>query len=305
MINNTLRKIALDFYSRGEVIHHKSHGKLCKTSIKKPDFTNILTHIIYNDYYCLHTQKGTGSIDPNFINALRNLHKENTYVDKGWLVETIQEDCTIRASKYGIYLFFSKHQYKLPQKELKISDSINVLFSCHQPNKSPGFYLYFGTSGPLNTKDISRYYFNFKDENSLVFCDALMTTLNKTNITFEFKILQDLKGSERVDNAVLYLKKSDDILVKNIVNNLYQEHFFNLKNSPFHYVIAKGIGYAHEPKQENTTESFGTHRSKIIAEAIYDELIVKSKKKMDTNAIITHFLRNNINVSTVYKEGIS
>lgn len=306
MITKTLHKIAKDFYTGKRYIHHHDLGKIVPSDKSKEGIIEALKHVIYTQYYCLEKKKQhAADTDPAFIKALTGVFPENRYIESNWKVVEVLGGQKIKVGKHGICLSLDIKKDTLLEDLPVVGQLIDACFSCHFPNASPGFYLYKGKNGELDFNEgLSRIYFNLKNKPAVSFTEKLLGCLNGLEIVFQFKILQTLSDSGRVDNSVLYFGRKDKDLVISCLERIYDESFFKKTNSAFHLVLYPGIGYAEEPSNNgNGKESFGTHRSGIIAESLYDQFILAKSKELCPEIISAKFLANGIHPETVYKEG--
>ncbi|MGH2666946.1 T3SS effector HopA1 family protein [Flavobacterium sp.] len=307
MITKTLHKIAKDFYVSKGYIHNDNLGRIVKSDSAKESIIEALKNAVYGQYYCLEKKKhDTMHTDPFFIESLTKIFPDDKYTERNWKVVELLGEQKIKVSKHGIYLCLDIRKDTLLEEMPEVNQLIGVRFSCHFPNVSPGFYLYKGKSGELDFGEgLSRVYFNLKRVSAISFTKKLLYILNELEIVFQFKILQTLSDSGRVDNSVLYFSKKDKDLVFTQLEMLYDERFFKKINSDFHLVLYPGIGYAEEPSNnDNGKESFGTHRSGIIAESLYDQLIVAKSKEISIATISAKFIVNGIHPESVYIESI-
>lgn len=302
MIDQVLQTVSKDFSLKNNYIYHKYFGKLILINKSKDLAITIIKNIIYDYYYCQNrSKKYTANVSTEFILKLQQLQKNKQYLDEKWIVQEIINETTFKAFKDGIYLYFNLDKHTCLDTMPQIEEYVDVYFSCHMPNISPGFYLYNSINGSLNSSKLSRVYFHLQNEEAIQFCEDIMSQLNDLKIKFQLKILQDLKNAKRLDNCVLYFDRNDKGQVFEAINKLYDMRYFKMTNSPFHLFLHGGIGYAEEPNfNDDNKESFGTHRAKIIATSVYNQL--SNKKQVEIPLIVEEFLKSNINVLEVYKE---
>lgn len=304
MINNTLNDICNNFSVEKGYIKHNNSEKLIKVTEAKKSIIQTIANVIYKYYYSLDIEYTTQFTDSIFINQLYNIQLGNQYLDSNWEITAIIDKNFIKVSKNNIYLIVNIEKETLLKQTPKINQLIDVLFSCHYPNISPGFYLYKSKKGSNGFDGkLSRIYINLKAKKVASFAEQLMNSLNEKNITFHFKILQTLPSSNRIDNSVLYFNQNDKDLVIKTLTDLYNKDYFNPVNSPFHLILFPGIGYAEEPLyKKDRNDSFGTHRSKIISESLYEQFSLEKRKKISPEKIIAKFLDYGIDTKKIYQE---
>jgi hypothetical protein len=304
-MNSILNEICKDFSIEKNFIKHKDFGKFAKINDSENQIKESFKNIIYSQYYCLEKTKHTTQLtDIAFLNQLSSIQLNNKYLDGGWKVVEIVNQDIIKVAKNNICLTVDLKKGTLLNEIPKINQSIEILFSCHFPNVSPGFYLYKSKKGDTGfTGNLCRIYINLKKKEAAIFAEKLMTCLNEEGIAFQFKILQTLPSSKRIDNSVLYFNKSDKKSVLKVVTKLYDNRYFNPINSNFHLILFPGIGYAEEPlNNKDKNESYGTHRSKIIAESLHEQMFLEKKKTISPERIKEKFLEYGINSEKVYEE---
>jgi hypothetical protein len=151
-----------------------------------------------------------------------------------------------------------------------------------------------------SSADVRRIYFNVKPDSAVDLANELTKKLNAAQIDWQYKMPKDLAEFDRPDSGVLYVGKRDYRAVKQIVMEYAQKHpeAFADGTPGLTKAISRGIGVAEEPRQPRTaaeaqaaaerpaqptvsgpqpeslpktpkgTYSFGSSRSRIIAEAI-------------------------------------
>jgi hypothetical protein len=150
------------------------------------------------------------------------------------------------------------------------------------------------------SSDIRRIYFNVKPDYAADLANELSKKLSAAQVDWQYKMPKDLTAFDRPDSGVLYVGKQDYQKVKRIVMDYAQKHpeAFADGTPALTKTISRGIGVAEEPRQPPAvaetqpgaerpaqptatgsqpeqlprtpggTYSFGSSRSRIIAEAI-------------------------------------
>ena len=97
------------------------------------------------------------------------------------------------------------------------------------------------------------------------FLHAVTTRLNRSELPFSIKVLDDPSRFTRCDAAVLYVEKETYLEVVNQLCAVYREvaHFLKPETPVFTKSLAPGVGLAEDPGR---SESFGQHRCRLLAE---------------------------------------
>jgi HopA1 effector protein family len=309
-----LHKISRAFYRHNDELNHHQYGAIFKQHRNRAAKLSIqqLTHFIYNYYYCTNRQYHRNThqtimeTDERFQRQLSHLFKDAVFPDFDWNVKNVIDDAILLVTKGGITLTITKNKH-LPEKErkrhLKEGDVTAILCSCHFPNVSPGFYLYKSLDGSMDfNKKVVRIYFNVHYRSAISFVEQLLEKLYSNSFSFQFKIAKELKRVHRADSAVLYFYRNDFEKIWNAIIPWLVNHPSFLKKtvSPFHYKIIPGAGLAEEPEIKREMESYGLHRSRILAEAIYHLFFVENRKKISKTDLLAAFQDEGLNVHEIY-----
>lgn len=304
--------------SEGSLVHNATQKVIVdeKYIDKASSAIAKINHFLYSYYYNETDMEGTYlnlQTDTNFEQSLAQLFSEKRRISQQWKVVKIDENpeyLYVRRGKITLFINRLKH---LPiveeQKNAKKDDRITITFPCHYPNISNGFYSFKSEyeRNSHNTNTV-RVYFNLKPSKAVLFTKLLLEKLYSNSIAFEYKVFKYIKTTQRIDNAVLYFNVSEYEKIIQLLYPLFKTSsaYFNTENSIFHYKLFQGIGLAEEPLQDNPAkrESYGLHRCRLLAEAIYENLdILKSKNEFPVH-IFNHSLRNNgINPEYIFCNG--
>jgi len=284
--------------------------------LEKNKVIETITYFIYTTYYSkLKTRKEYGFIDEvdintdnNFMIELSKIHPYKTLKSYNWLVIKRIERSIFKVLKNNITLTIDKNVH-LPKDHRKLNLEVGsqavVLFSCHYPNISHGFYVYKSEIEEVNINaGIGRLYFNINHNYAIDFTKKLLTILYETQLKFDYKIFKNIRNQYRIDSAVLYFSLDNYREILNIIKPfLYvNEQMLNNEVSIFHQFISKGVGFAEEPlKQILGGESYGWNRCRIIAEVIYDSLeYIKRTGIVPLEKFIQKFIQKDIDINRIY-----
>lgn len=245
--------------------------------------------------------------DDPFISLLSQIHPEKKLESSNWIIKEQISEHIFKVSNQQITLTIDRKVH-LPineqAKDLNIGDSTTILFSCHYPNISYGFYAFKSDLGELDALNgIGRLYFNLRFEYAIDFTKELLTLLYENKLKFDYKVFKNLRTQYRIDSAVLYFSLNEYNKILNFILPylLSNQHLFNDEVSVFHYPISKGVGFAEEPHIKADHESYGLNRCRIIAEAINDSLdTIENKGVIPLERIEKRFVEKNINPYKMY-----
>lgn len=304
-------------YQKGSDLLHFDRS-IIATSLELKEYKKAITKItefLYRIYYSKHDsetkieqfQETTLETDDVFILLLSKIYSDKKQASEKWIVKEIVNENTFKVYKSGITLTIDKNIH-LPvgeqSKKISKDDAVTILFSCHFPNISYGFYVYKSDEGEIDiSSGVGRIYFNLRFEHAVDFTRELLNRLYEQKLKFDYKIFKTIRTQYRIDSAVLYFSLNDYKELKDIIFPylLSNTHLFNDEVSVFHYPISKGVGFAEEPLIREENESYGLNRCKILAEVIYDSLdTLESTGIISCETFVKKFEQNNINPDKVY-----
>jgi hypothetical protein len=139
------------------------------------------------------------------------------------------------------------------------------------PYRSRGFVSFVGGNGPLagNAK-ILRIYLSLNYEGSLAAVEALCSRADECGLSYLIKAVGRRSDYSRTDNVVLYIDHRDYESISPTLSELTglsDDTVVHDRPSIFCKPVARGISLAEEPVQAASGESFGLHRSRLMAEA--------------------------------------
>jgi hypothetical protein len=177
----------------------------------------------------------------------------------------------------------------------------------------PGFYFAFGQTlldAQDDLTDILRFYLNVRDVAAPTLVANVTATLNEFQIPFRFKCLNNRALFPRRDAAVLFVHKRFFRIVAALLIEIGRRLGDHLgEDVPlFSKRLAPGIGLAEDPSSApldrgNATptpvpESFGSHRSRLLAEAIFAGFTAGAGKSLQF--VLDQLSRRGISVEKPY-----
>jgi hypothetical protein len=215
------------------------------------------------------------------VEFYRRLHQSNCgegYFNPGWSIVKEEDDGSLVVTRRSLRLHIKRDKHlQLAEQAAVVGDSVAIRMPKNQVQS--GFYMAVGNVGlnRLNAFDgqsvTVRIYFNFTPEGAVAVMGKLTKLLNEKAISFDFKVLYDPKHYDRYDSGVLYFKKRDYAIVKEVLQVVYQETKTHFRSQVplFTMQLAPGLGLAEEPDQKFAErESFGMNRCQIVANGLLE-----------------------------------
>ena len=251
---------------RGEALV-ESYTFLPTDAIKPEYLIKTISDLIYQQYYTSESNDKPLKIN-QFVQKLKKANASNSYWSKQWKVVNVNADGSVIVDKNELRKLAKSGEYlkEIPIKNLQQGDFVKLFVPTALLTKEDGFFHIYGKeiSDDFN-EAITRFYFNVTPEGAIKLV-ALLS--EKLAIPFQFKCLKKSVSYTRADAGVLYVDKRYFFEVYPILQAIFTEinPFLKPETPLFSFKITNGIGFAENPAEEN--ESFGTSRSKLIAEAI-------------------------------------
>ncbi|HEX8267680.1 MAG TPA: T3SS effector HopA1 family protein [Pyrinomonadaceae bacterium] len=218
----------------------------------------------------------TGLVTPNadLVEQLSAANETQEYWEAGWQIKEILPSGQIRAEKGGRSRllwageFFTPQGFGMPPQ---INGYINVFFPKESTTIQPGFYYAFSQTfiDQMDDYNIVRFYWNIEEKGAPNLVRSISRNLNRFQVPYRFKCLNNQLPFNRTDSAVLFLNKRFYRIVAELLVDIYEEIKDSLgaETPLFSKQVAPGIGLAEDP---NNGESFGMNRCRILAEGIWN-----------------------------------
>ena len=232
---------------------------------------------LYSDFYCRgfaapakQETPGTPRVGMTpFVQELSAANAGSGYWEGGWEVRAIK-DSRVVVRRGDLELWAYPDDYLVPQGSLIVPGmQLSLGFPKEFLGITPGFYM--ALSDKEMTEDDSqglvRFYWNVTAEGAIQLMRSVTWMLNRANMPFKLKVLNDPARYTRCDAAVLYIRKSDYDTVSILLHEIYPVIAANLRQAipAFTRPLTFGVGLAEDPGQG---DSFGSHRCQILAEGM-------------------------------------
>ncbi|MGL5942471.1 MAG: T3SS effector HopA1 family protein [Waterburya sp.] len=226
------------------------------------------------------------------------------YQDPDWLVVKQENANHWQITKDGLTL---KIQPDQNSEQLQVGQLVSIKMP---PNLvDHGTYIAVGDAGhPVRSGDaqavtVIQIYFNVGAETTLLLLERLTQQLNHLKIPFNFRIAYEESDYDRLDAAVLEIRKENFEQLKPILQAIYQENQEHFQPAiPFFCKpLASGLGLAEKPQSPDYEPSnIGQHYCGVIAQAL---LAAWSQEKSGTDKldyVLNHLAQMGIKVEHIY-----
>jgi len=207
---------------------------------------------------------------PDLLDALIAANRGRATWDEGWRIDQPLDDGRVLARKGGAARAFLPGEFitdRGPDRGPEAEAPVNVFTAPGSADLQGAFYFAFGESveelGP--TIPTLRVYWNIAPEGAAHLMQALTREFNRFQVAFRFKCLRHVAHYSRRDAAILYVSRRSYPIVAMLIEKIYPSVRPWLRGAVplFTKPVAHGLGMAEDPG-----DSFGAHRTKILAEAL-------------------------------------
>ena len=231
---------------------------------------------LYGLFYCL------GEAKPSSLSfqrrpaiplgpELERANRGQGYWGRGWQVRSYDPNAMAFTVKRGsLTLQVSAKDCVTSEASFPAPDAlVSVRFQKDLPNFSPGFYMALGDKELMRDEPsgILRLYWNLTASGAVSFVERTTKALNRADLPFTLKALDDAAQYTRCDAVVLYIRKGDFHQVSAILERIYQALETSLRPATPALTkrLAAGVGIAESPPSDL---SFGLSRSRALAEGM-------------------------------------
>ena len=192
--------------------------------------------------------------------------------DPGWEIIKIEKNGQeFAVQKDGLTLWAYPREIFVRGGTARVGKKSYIKIAKELRELLPGFYMAIGNAtSDYNSGNVVRIYWNITAAGAVPLMSNLTVELNAMNLPFRFKILKNPHVFSRTDGAVLYINKQYLKDSKHSLSKVYKiiRIYLNHPTPFFAKKLAPGLSLAESPSSSG--ESFGEHRCRILAEAIYN-----------------------------------
>jgi hypothetical protein len=232
---------------------------------------------LYSDFYCRGfpmpaEQSAIARPDvgaPAFVRQLSAANSGNGSVSRGWTVRAVSGcDVVLRGANLELHVH-PRDCLTPPRGRLEPGTAVGLRLPKELPDISPGFHVVLGNKELVGAgaQALVRLYWNLAPDGAIAFVRRATSVLNREELPFKIKAVNDPARFGRRDAVVLYIRKLDYRSVSELMGEVYGDMAQALKDGEpaFTKRLAAGLGLAEDPGEG---ASFGSHRCGILAEGL-------------------------------------
>jgi hypothetical protein len=241
------------------------------------------------------------AMDAGFLWKLSQNNHSISRWEGGWTVYSIAPNGQVALVKGDRQRFALPGEFITfgpPGLPPQVGATVSVQVLNESAVAQPGFYFVYGEtlSDVWDEYSLLRFYFHTSSSLAPALLDYLTRQLNRYQVAFRLKVLNDPALYGRTDAMVLYVARRYHALCVRIVRLLPEALAGQLYPSTplFTFRLLPGVGLAEDP---NTGESFGMSRCRLTAEGIVDAWTA-GEQGVDARllAIAARFLRDGLDL---------
>jgi type III HopA1-like effector protein len=233
-------------------------------------------------YQHCYVRRFTGDLQPeqpvtiqpdNLVQSLSEANTSHELWDSGWRIHRVLPSGQILAHKHGlIRLLWGGEFINNEGPGMSPREGANITIFVPRESKSlqPGFYFAFGEAVTDQQDDynVLRFYWHVDGANVAKLIGLISQSLNRFRIPYRLKCPNNLALYQRIDATVLYVNRRFYRISAELLMDVHSKIQDGLKSETplFTKRIAPGFALAEDP---GNGESFGMHRCRIVAEAIW------------------------------------
>jgi hypothetical protein len=230
--------------------------------------------VLYDRCYARRLPRATqGAIpDIEFARRLAAANAGRERWDRGWIIHQfgpngqafVRKGDRERIAVPGAFIFDAA-----PGMTPQVGSSVSVRAPSETYEAQPGYYFAFGESLDelADNLNLTRLYFHCRAEDAALLVSELTAALNRFQTPFQLKTPTAPALYGRTDASVLYVGARYFPITARIVAFVREKVRLEATTPLFTKTLWPGVGAAVEP---GTGESFGSHRSRLMAEGIVD-----------------------------------
>lgn len=248
-------------------------------------------------------------IDLEFFARLHESNNGEGYFVPGWRVLRQENDGSLAVKAGNMTLHIERKRHlQVTEQSATIGDLVAIWTPRNRVQN--GFYVAVGNAGQENHgnrdghSETARIYFNLSSEGAVAIMRCIARQLNKIQLPFTFKVLYNPSDYGRYDSGVLYFKKSNYEILRQLIQTIYKENqlYFQKQVPLFTKFLAPGLALAEEPNYKfSIQESFGMNRCKIVANGLLESWQKgDNSPKVRMTFILKHFALLGIDLQHSY-----
>jgi len=231
--------------------------------------------------------------DPAFLQRVSQSNRSRPRWDGGWRAYSQGANGEIYVQKG------ERQRAAMPGEYLNFAGVVQLWVQAENFTAQPGFY-YAYSETPSDAWDeyqLVRYYFHSTAASAPAVVGWVTSAMNQFQIPFRMKTLSEAAYYNRTDATVLYLARRYHDIVASLIEEMPAEVGEGLGHTTplYTHPLRPGAGTAEEP---GTGESFGMHRSRLVAEGISAAWMRGTQDRVNRlNAIAACFAREGLDLA--------
>lgn len=178
--------------------------------------------------------------------------------EAGWRVVRSAADHLLLVSTVdGVHIRASRDEVR------HRAGAVLVRFPTERRHASPGFYLTTGLAGPAPRHPV-RWYINASAADTPSMLAGLVGGLDRAEVAFTVKTLNDPAAHPRPDATVLYGSREEARTFATVIAGATRGLHLRAAVPAFTRRLAAGVAIADEPPWADTPVSFGQHRCRLV-----------------------------------------
>jgi HopA1 effector protein family len=227
---------------------------------------------LYGNFYCRgfpvsatgQPQHFTPLGSAAFVETLAAANRGRGALQPGWQVHG-NSDGQLIVHRDGLSLWVSPAQTLAGEQ----AEMVSLRLPNELRKASPGFYLALGES-PISGEDsgrLLRLYWHLTSGAAPKLLDRLTDLLNREQVPFQLKVIDNPDRYSRCDAGVLYAPRALYAAIQPVIADAYRLLRGELRAATpvFTKQLAPGLGLAEDP---GDGQSFGMHRMMLLARAV-------------------------------------
>lgn len=270
---------------------------------------SIQTHL-YENFYCRGTAAPArdSAIQPRlqtftpFVAELSANNLGRGTREPGWHVRGIEDDIAV-VERDGLRLWVPVAEtWPRARNGAKTSQIVSVSFPAELLQLSPGFYMALGDRwlDVERSGAVLRFYWHVRSDGASTLLRALTSRLNRRSVPFRLKVVNDPDRYIRCDAGVLYTRRRDYRLLRQLIAEVYDEiaPYLEWATPVFTKRLAPGLGFAEDV---GAGESFGMHRCGLLAEGLVRSYERSAATLADRMTLVEQvFIESGVSIAAPY-----
>jgi hypothetical protein len=262
-------------------------GEACEVPAGEPEGPDesplpaALAPRLYERVYCRPSPHPVSKPDAlagrDLLSGLSSANEGRGRWEWGWTIERIAEGRRAIVLRDGVRFSVRLADVAVADGPIEPGRRCRVRVGKELRRLHPGFYVAFGLGDGHPPREgpgehLDRYYWHLMPHAAVLFMATVTSLLNSRKIPFELKVPRHPHAYRRADAGVLYTRRDDRPRVGEALGPIHQAVASRLRPEVPRFTkrLAEGLGFAENPEP---SESFGQHRCRLIAEALWGAFV--------------------------------